>query len=141
VCQHILQLCGIQDTAPIAVTRVCLQYLNGLKTSACTVKTLQLMAASTVGVLQIAQVPGSYIMHHHSELRPIVADKRRLLKTCALSSELMVRCTVEDIMPSLVLIILCLNSSNVQIWTAVYIYRPYSAGRKQRHGCILIQAF
>ena len=27
VCQHVLQLCGIQNDAPIAVTRVFLQYL------------------------------------------------------------------------------------------------------------------
>lgn len=40
-------------------------------------------------------------------------------------------------MPSLVLIILCLN---IQIWTAVYIYRPYSAGCIQHHGCILVKA-
>ena len=82
----------------------------GPKTSACTVKTLQFMAASTLGVSQIAQVSVACIMHHHSELRPSVADKRRPLKTCSLSSELIVCCTV-NFMSSLVLIILYLNNN------------------------------
>lgn len=66
----------------------------------------------------------------HSELMHTFGDKRCLegglprLKTCALSLESMVRCTVDDIMLSLVLIIPCQNSSEIQIWTAVYTYRP-----------------